>query len=164
MSSSDRRKVLWLLAAAPLAACGFQPAFAPGSAAESLRHAVLADAPHDKNGYDFVAEIDTQLGRANAPRYGLAYSISTSTTCVAITTSWAVTRYQLIGGADYVLRDLETGKVLTQGHVNSFVSYSAAGTTVSTLTDEEAANSRLMVILADQVVARLIATAGHWAP
>lgn len=163
MSSSDRRRFLKLLAALPLAACGFTPAYAPGGPAAGLRGAVLPDDPTDKNGFDLVGEVESRLGRATSPRYGLAYHIATSTTGLAITTSGAVTRYDLIGNADYVLRDLATGKTLAQGHVNSFVSYSAAGTTVSTLTDEEAANSRLMTILADQIVDRLIATAGRWA-
>lgn len=163
MSSSDRRAFLKLLAAAPVAACGFTPAFAPGGPAAGLRNAVRPNDPGDKNGYDFVAEVESQLGRADDPRYGLAYAISSYTTGVAITTSWAITRYQLVGRVDYSLRDLATGKQLTQGNTNSFVSYSAAGTPVSTLTDEEAANTRLMTILADQVVAQLVATASRWA-
>jgi LPS-assembly lipoprotein len=163
MSSSDRRAVLALLAAAPLAACGFTPAFAPGGPAARLRNAVRADDPHNKNGFDLVAEVEARLGRPETPRYSLAYSINTSTQSVGITASGAVTRYRIVGGASYVLREIATGRTLAQGSVDSFTSYSAAGTPVTTLTDEQAANTRLMVILADQIVDRLIATSPAWA-
>ncbi|WP_127903774.1 LPS assembly lipoprotein LptE [Solirhodobacter olei] len=162
MSSSDRRTLLKLLAAAPLAACGFTPAFAPGGPAAGLMGAVRADDPHDKNAYDFVGEIEARLGTPQAPRYSLAYTLRTSTGSVGITASGAVTRYRITGSADYALHDIATGKTLTQGSVDSFTSYSAAGTPVTTLTDEEAANTRLMVILADQIADRLIATSGAW--
>lgn len=163
MSSSDRRAFLILLAGAPLAACGFTPAFAPGGPAASLRGGLRPDDPTDKNSFDLVAEIEDKLGRADTPRYLLAYKITTKTSGVGITTSNAITRYDLTGSVAYTVRDAATGKALTTGTADSFTSYSAAGTPVSTLTDEDAANSRLMVILADQLVTQLVASAGTWA-
>lgn len=163
MSSSDRRTVLILLAGAPLVACGFTPAFAPGGAAVGLRGGLRPDEPTDKNSFDLVAEIEDKLGRADTLRYLLAYKITTKTTGVGITTSNAITRYDLTGSVAYALRDAATGRILTQGTADSFTSYSAAGTPVSTLTDEEAANASLMTILADQLVTQLVASAGTWA-
>lgn len=163
MSSSDRRVFLKLLLAAPLAACGFTPAYAPGGTAGKLRGQVAAVAPTDKHGFDFVGEVENRLGSPAADaRYKLSYSFSVSTTGLGITATGSTTRYDLIGTASYTLRDAATGKVLTSGSVNSFTGYSAAGTPVSTLTDREAAQTRLMTILADQVVDRLIATSGSW--
>jgi LPS-assembly lipoprotein len=43
--------------------------------------------------------------------------------------------------------------------VDSFTSYSATGSTVAGLTAKEDAGRRLMVILADQIVARLMVAA-----
>ena len=163
MSSSDRRTLLKLMAALPLAACGFTPAFAPGGPAASLLGGLRPDDPTDKNSFDLVAEIEDKLGGADVPRFLLGYKITTRTTGVGITTSNAITRYDLTGSVAYTLRDAATGKVLTQGTADSFTSYSAAGTPVSTLTDEEAANSSLMTILADQLVTQLVASAGAWA-
>ena len=160
MSSSDRRTLLKLMAALPLAACGFTPAFAPGGPAASLLGGLR---PDDPNSFDLVAEIEDKLGGADVPRFLLGYKITTRTTGVGITTSNAITRYDLTGSVAYTLRDAATGKVLTQGTADSFTSYSAAGTPVSTLTDEEAANSSLMTILADQLVTQLVASAGAWA-
>ena len=49
------------------------------------------------------------------------------------------------------------GARVTGGRVQSFTAYSATGSTVAGLAAEEDAGLRLMRILADQIVARLIA-------
>ena len=46
--------------------------------------------------------------------------------------------------------------------MQSFTSYSATGSTVAGLAAEEDAALRLMHILADQIVTRLLATSGQW--
>ena len=143
--------------AAPLAACGFQPAYAPGGPARALQGQVEVTDPSDKYGFDLVTRLEERMGRASNPKYRLSYVIKARETRVAIT------RYQVVGKIDYTLTNLDTGKVVTSGEVNSFTSYSAAGNTVSTLTDEAFARTRLMTILADQIMTRLIATAGTWA-
>ncbi|MGB8814952.1 MAG: LPS assembly lipoprotein LptE, partial [Paracoccaceae bacterium] len=81
---------------------------------------------------------------------------------VAITPENAVLRYNLTGSVDWVLADT-AGKRITGGRVESFTSYSATGSTVAGLAAEEDAAFRLMRILADQIVTRLIATSGNWA-
>lgn len=68
---------------------------------------------------------------------------------------------------------LEDDAQVAEGEVRSFTSYSApvfsssrgsiAGNQVSVLTAEQDAHDRLMVILADLLVARLLATAPEWA-
>lgn len=162
MSSSDRRTFLKLVAAVPLGACGFTPAYAPGGPAAGLQGTIRPDDPTDKMGYDLVVALEGRLGRSIAPKYKLGYTITTGDTGVGITTSGAITRYEMTGSIAYRLSDASTGTILTSGTVDSFTSYSAAGDAVMTLTDEEAARSRLMNLLADQIVTRLIATAGTW--
>ncbi|WP_330449555.1 hypothetical protein FLP41_04955 [Paracoccus marcusii] len=49
--------------------------------------------------------------------------------------------------------------MITQGRVSSFTSYSTTGTTISTLAAEGDARERLALMLADQVVTRLLAAA-----
>jgi LPS-assembly lipoprotein len=63
----------------------------------------------------------------------------------------------LIGVIDYTLSDHATGTRLAGGRVESFTAYSATGSTVAGLAAEEDATYRLMRILADQIVAQLIA-------
>ncbi|MDX5358388.1 MAG: LPS assembly lipoprotein LptE [Rhodobacterales bacterium] len=159
MSWSDRRKVLALLAAAPLAACGFSPAYAPGGAAHALREAVALAEPKDRNGFDFANRLEDRLGRASAARFRLDWSVQAEPVGAGITPTGAITRYTLKGQARYALVRLEGGQTVTSGSVDSFTSWSTSGSTVATLSAEQDAHRRLMIILADQVVARLIAAA-----
>ena len=57
-----------------------------------------------------------------------------------------------------MLTDTASGAQLGSGVVNSFTGYSATASTVVTLAAQRDAEERLMVILADQVVARLLST------
>ncbi len=163
MSSSDRRQFLFLMAAMPVAACGFAPAYGPGGAAAGLQGRIRVDDPSDKNGFDLVERLEERLGRPEAPRYALSYTIVTRTIGVGITPENAITRYNLTGSIDWGLTDTTTGTRLTGGRVNSFTSYSATGSTVAGLAAEQDAAFRLMRLLADQIVTRLIATSGQWA-
>jgi LPS-assembly lipoprotein len=78
---------------------------------------------------------------------------------VGITPDGAVTRYNLTGSAAWTLVALAGGNAALSGVAESFTSYSATGSTVAGLSAEEDAQARLMVILADQIVTRLIAAA-----
>lgn len=160
MSSFNRRSFL-TLAAGPLlmAGCGFTPAYGPNGAANALRNAVLVDEPNTSNGFYLTRQVEHRLGRAATPTYGLSVAIDTSTEGVALTSDNETTRIEVLGNATYALRDLGTGEVLISGKVESFTGYSTTGSTVSELSAERDANERLMVILADQIVLRLVAKA-----
>ena len=163
MPVSDRRQFLLLMAALPIAGCGFAPAYGTSGAASGLQSSIRVDDPSDKNGFDLVQRLEERLSRPDAPRYALSYSISTNAIGVGITPENAITRYNLTGAVDWGLTDTATGTRLTGGRVNSFTSYSATGSTVAGLAAEQDAALRLMRILADQIVTRLIATSGQWA-
>lgn len=156
MSLSDRRTFL-LLGALALAGCGFTPALAPGGPGNALLGGVQMEAPTDKDGFDFVARLEDRLGRSDAPAYRLGYQIATRSQGLGITPTGSITRYNLDGGITYALRDVATDAVVASGRVESFTSWSATGSTLSTLTAEDDARRRLMQILADQIVTRLIA-------
>jgi LPS-assembly lipoprotein len=150
---------LMILAPLALAACGFTPANAPGGPAESLRGAVLVQDPTDKNGFDLVQRLEERLGRPEAVRYDLAFTIATEAVGVGITTENEITRYNLKGVVDFTLTERATGTRVAGGRAQSFTAYSATGSTVAGLAAEEDAALRLMRILADQIVARLVAAA-----
>ena len=160
MSLFNRRTILLL----PLgmAACGFAPAYGPGGPANGINGTIRAADPADKNAFDLVARLDQRLGRPNADRYDLTYTITTRPVGVGITPDNAITRYNLEGAVDWQLTDRGTNARLTGGKVESFTSYSATGSTVAGLAAQEDAAARLMRILADQIVTRLIATSGDW--
>lgn len=157
MSSFDRRSFLTLAASGLLAGCGFTPAYGPTGAAVQLTGNVLADDPTEQAAYQLVRHLEDRLGRANNPRYGLSYAIEVEELPIAISSNNVTTRYNVLGEITYVLRDLDTGAVLHSGKVDNFTSYSTSGTTVATQAAEKDANARLMTILGDQIITRLIA-------
>lgn len=163
MSSSDRRTVLSLLAALPLAACGFAPAYGPTGPATALRGRVALQDPDTRAGFELVRRLQERLGTATAPRWQLAYTITTEEVGVAISPENAVTRYNIRGTVDWTLTETATATRVDGGRASSFTSWSATGPTVAGLAAQEDAERRLMVILADQIVTRLIGRAGAWA-
>lgn len=160
MSSSDRRT--FLIATLALAGCGFRPAFAPGGPAERLRGSIRADDPTDKAGFDLVRRLEERLDRPSTPRFDLGYQISTDIAAVGITVDDSITRYNMSGKVAYTLTARAGGQVVTRGTVSSFTSWSATGSTVAALSAEDAARTRLMRILADEIVTQLIGSSGRW--
>ncbi|MDF1727393.1 MAG: LPS assembly lipoprotein LptE [Sulfitobacter sp.] len=155
MSSHSRRFAL--LAPLALAACGFSPLYAPGGTGARLQGRVLVDEPGDENSYLLTRELEERLGRGDTPVYGLTLAVLTSERQLAVNREGYIERFNLVGRADYSLRDLTSGAIVTSGFVENFTGYSATGTTVVTLAGERDARERLMNILADQITARLLA-------
>ena len=154
----SRRALLVGGAAAALAGCGFRPAYGPGGGARRFRGAVEAEAPDTDEGFAFVARIEDRLGRPGAaPRYRLGYTIGTEAEGLAIDQSDNVTRFTIEGVLGWTLR--EGDAVLLRGEERAFAGYSAGDSTLSALESERDARRRLMVMLADRVVARLLAGA-----
>ena len=147
-----------------LAACGFAPAYGPNGAAQGLQGTILAADPADKNSYDFVAAIEARFGRTKAPRYALSYTITTEAVGSGYTTSNAITRYNLRGQIDWTLTELASDTRLAGGTAENFTSWSATGSTVAGLSAEEDAAERLMVVLADQIAAQILAASARFAP
>lgn len=148
------------LAGAALATgCTFTPAYAPNGPAAALQGAVRVDSPDTKNGFDLVERLEERLGRPDAARYQLSYQIEIERIGVGVTPENAITRYHLRGRVLWQLKDLAGNKV-TEGVADSFTAWSATGSTVAGLSAEEDAAYRLMRVLADQVVTRLLASVG----
>ncbi|WP_170417223.1 LPS assembly lipoprotein LptE [Ruegeria atlantica] len=160
MSSFNRRTLLLMPLA--LAACGFEPVYAPGGSGSALYGRVEVSAPSTVGSFLLVEDLEQKLGRSatSGSDYSLDVSVATQTVAAAITTTNETNRLTINGTANYSLRSNTTGQVLASGSVTDFVGYSAAGSTVSTLADERDATQRLMVILSDQIISRLYATPG----
>jgi LPS-assembly lipoprotein len=154
MSLFDRRALLCLPLA--LAACGFSPVYGPGGQAGGLQNNVEVSQPDDLDGYLVTRRLEERLGRAQTPTYRLALSVSTKRDSLAVNSESNINRYNLIGEADYQLVEQASGRVVTSGRVDNFTGSSATGTTVATLAAERDARERLMTLLADQIVARLV--------
>ncbi|MCT8158478.1 LPS assembly lipoprotein LptE [Pseudoruegeria sp. SHC-113] len=160
MSSFDRRTLLISLAG--LAACGFEPAYGPSGAAANLRGSILVDEPTDRFSFELLKQLEERLGQPVNPSYGLAITLRLEEDDLAITQDQEILRYNIIGEADFAIRSLATDAELFRGKVSSFTAYAATGTTVSTREAQRDAYDRLMVILADQITSRLIASSGSW--
>lgn len=165
---NGRRRTVGLLAglglSLTLAACGFAPLYGPGGPGDTLHGRIEIAEPTTSDEFDFVARVETRLGRTAAAPMRLDYKITTSTSGLAITADQETQRYNLIGEVTYTVIDTTTGRQLSTGSTSSFTSYSATGTTVATGTAQRDARERLMVILADQMVTRLLATAESFLP
>jgi LPS-assembly lipoprotein len=69
----------------------------------------------------------------------------------------SISRYNVIGRVDWTLtRNDET---VLKGREQSFTAYSATSTTVATITAQRSARERLMTLLADRIVADILANA-----
>jgi LPS-assembly lipoprotein len=155
MLSLNRR--FMLLAPLALAACGFEPVYGPGGSGTALQNRVAVDPPGSQDSYLLVRGLETRLGRSSDPAYALSMVINTSEAQLAIDREGDTGRFNRIASVQYSLRSLANGQILTSGKVENFVGYSATGTTVETLAGEQAAQERLMNIMADQIVSRLYA-------
>lgn len=157
--------ILTLATALVASACGFTPVYAPGGSGNALYGQIeipvpdQADATGDSNAYFLVRDLEQRLGRTNSGNYQLNLTLSTRTEGQAITADNSITRYSILGAAGYSLTRLSDGMVISSGTESNFTGYSATGSTVETLAGERDAFERLMAILADQITARLLATA-----
>ena len=159
MTLMDRRSVL--IALPCLAACGFEPVYGPGGSAEALRGRITFDPPRDSEGFALVRALEDRLGRPDTPEYLFTADIRVSEDELGITPADEITRYNVLGQVTFRVVDA-TGDQVTGGTVDSFTAYSGTGTPVSTRVAREDARDRLMVILADKIVARLLSTSADW--
>ena len=141
------------------AACGFSPAYGPQGDASVLQDNLRVAAPNRRDGFLIAQRLEDRFGRNDGGRYVLQVTPTIRRQGLATSVEGTTNRFQLTGLADYALRDKESDSVVRQGRVTDFTGFSATGSTVATLAAERDATARLMVILADQIVDRLILTA-----
>lgn len=150
-----RRKLL-LMVPLLMAACGFTPVYAPGGIGTQLQNNITVSEPNTRDAFLVTQRLEERLGRAVDPVYRLSLSVSSSSEGLAVDSEGSTTRFNLLGSADFSLIEVSTGQVITSGSVDNFTGYSAAGTTVATLAAQRDAQKRLMVLLADQIVTRVL--------
>lgn len=152
----NRRHLLWLGAAGALAACGFVPAYGPGGGAARLQGRVALAQPVTRTDYLLNRRLEERLGRASSPAYALRATVTLNSDGLGTTPDGNTTRVQLIGEVSYDLRSMPDDTLVSQGDTRAFTGYSTTGSTVATLAAARDAEIRLMTILADQIVDRLV--------
>jgi len=156
---SDRRAFLLGLAGlAGLAGCRFTPVYAPGGAGRVLQGAVRADNPTQRHEYQFVSALEDRLGRPDAPRFALSYRIARRRI------GGDASRVQVLGSLQYVLTDMTTGAEVSAGRIDGDAGYSTTATQLAEQAAAEDAELRLMRMLADSLVLRLITLPALSAP
>jgi LPS-assembly lipoprotein len=156
----DRRWFLTGLAAFAATGCRFEPVYAPGGTGPALMGTVRADDPVTRADYRFVAALEERLGRPVAARYALAYRIDIRQIEAGAVRGIGATRIQLQGGLDFTLTAVATGAEIARGQIDAESSYSTTSTQLATLAAAEDAELRLMRMLADGLIARLMTEPG----
>ncbi|WGW04992.1 LPS assembly lipoprotein LptE [Tropicibacter oceani] len=152
----SKRKFLLGALVLGLGACGFTPVYGPQGTGNRLLGRIALEAPKTPNDYAFNARFEERMGRASSGPYLLSVKKTVDQQDLGSTSTGNTTRYRLLGRASYSLTDAGTKAVLIEGQTDGFTGYSTTGSTVATLAAERAAEQRLMVILADQVIDKLI--------
>jgi LPS-assembly lipoprotein len=148
-----------LLAALAVAGCGFSPALAPDGPAAGLRGDVEVAAPVTRSGYFLTRRLEERLGLPETPTYRLTVRLAQGAQVTGIPADRVTARAIIVGQADWALSNIASGEVVERGDVQSFTGLSSTSTTAATREALADANQRLMVILADRIVAELLATA-----
>lgn len=161
MLSFDRRAVLAMIVALPVAGCGFQPVYGTQEAATALRGRVAYRAPDTPEGFRLRARLEDRLGRVEQGDYLLTVQMDIREIALVISSNQDINRYQLPGTATWVLTAANSDTPIAQGTAETFTAYSAFGTTVATRAAQDDARDRLAIALADLIVTDLLAAAGE---
>jgi LPS-assembly lipoprotein len=155
-----RRQTLFALGALLAGtACGFTPAYGPQGNASALQNNLRVVAPDRRDGFLISQRLEDRFGRNDGGRYVLNVAPSIQRQGLATSPDGTTNRFRLTGTAEYSLTDTTTDTVVRSGKATNFTGFSATGSTVATLAAERDAAARLMVILADEIVDRLILSA-----
>ena len=152
----SNRRVFLMGGLTTLAGCQFSPVYTDRP---DLRGAFEISAPASALGFELTKQLEDRLGRADFAKYDLKTTLSLSSSRNAITPNRVTTRFTVKGVLKYTITPIGKKNVLSKGSVDSFTSYSSTGTTIATSTAQEAAQRRLTVLLADQLVTRIYAIA-----
>ncbi len=162
MLSSDRRKFLGILAALPLAGCGFTPVYGTDGSARTLRGRIAYRAPDTPEGFRLRTRLEDRLGRVEQGDYLLTVQLEIDEVAVVISSAQDINRFNLPGKAIWDLREPGNDTPLASGTAETFTAYSAFGTTVATREAQDDARDRLAIALADLIVTDIIvASAGR---
>jgi LPS-assembly lipoprotein len=154
--------LLLLLAAAALAACGFQPLYGQrqsGRVSADLARVDVAPIP-DRIGQQLRNELLVRInptGSPDAPRYRLQVELREEPQGLLVERDDVITRVNLRLHAEFVLVNLEDQSQLVRGRVRSMAAYNITGQQYANLVAEQDAKRRAALAVADQIAARLAA-------
>ena len=136
-----------------LAGCGFAPIY---GADDTVRGRIGYETDESVAGFRLRTQLEKRLGRSDAPAFMLETTVRSRQRRAAIRSDGETSRFNIIGTATWVLRDVASDRVVDNGRVEAFTSYSATGSTIATQATQDDAEARLSVILADMIVSRVL--------
>lgn len=154
---SDRRSFLFGFMA--LVGCGFSPIKGPASQGDKFHNSVFVQAPANRVEFELVRHLEGRLGRTLNRKYDLLFMLSIDQKAAVVSAAQETDRFSLVGTLDYSLIHAN-GSVILKATETSFTSYASTGTTLATEQSKRDAEDRLIIILGDQLNARLLATFG----
>lgn len=137
-----------------LSACGFTPVYGERSSARETLESVMLEDPTSRVEQQFLMAVERRLPRPANPRYNVKYRIQLSYTGA---NEFGVPRVQIFGRAISKIIDENTSEEKFAFTVDSFTSYSNDTTSNLEQLEKKNAEERLMQILADKFITRLMA-------
>lgn len=163
MSLSDRRRFVVMLAALPLAACGFTPLYRQDGAARALNGDIRFDLIESPEGFQLLEALEDRLGRpAAAPRFAGAITLAITSEELILTAATSLSRITLKADAVVTVNEVATGRQAFRETFRETIGYTSTTETLVTTTAERDARAKLMQALADQITVRLAASAEDW--
>ena len=152
MSLYNRRKFIFLSLATT--GCSFSPVYKSDLGPEFLRGKIVLPTPKNRQDYMLYSKLEENFGQLENPVFSL--SVSYGVSIKGLGSLGSITRYNIIGSANFKLVHISTGALIISEKLKAFTSYSASSQTLATETAARAAMDRLMVSIADQVSTSII--------
>lgn len=144
-----------LLAPLLLVACGFTPVYAPGETGDRLRGRIAVEAPDTPDGFRLRTALLDRLGSPGPAPATLTVALEVGSASAGQLPGGGSARTRLQGRAVWRLTSA-TGATLAEGSAEGFTGATTTGPVVSTREALDDARERLVVLLADRIVARLL--------
>jgi LPS-assembly lipoprotein len=153
MWSCDRRAALAALAAVAVGGCGFRPLYGPDAAGGSgMIGQIDVVQPPGRDGYHYQRALRRRLGDAGAdPAYALETTLRFDQRETAITVDADVTRYDILGAAEYRLIPTGAAEPVLTGAVEAVSAYTTLAAPYATAVAERDARRRVAEALAVKV-------------
>jgi len=100
------------------------------------------------------SKLEENFGQLENPVFSL--SVSYGITSKGLGSLGSITRYNLIGSANFRLVEISTNTLIISDKLTTFTSYSASSQTLATETAARAAQDRLMASIADRISTSII--------
>jgi len=148
----NRRKFIFLSLATT--GCSFSPVYKSDVGPAFLKGKIVLPKPGSRDDYMLYSKLEENFGQQEKPMFNLF--VSYNITEKGLGSLGSITRYNLIGNANFKLVNISTGALIISDKLKAFTSYSASSQTLATETAKRAARDRLMMSIADQVSTSII--------